>query len=85
MDKKNIVTCSFTMDRDTYYNYKSVVTKNGENVKDNLVSYMTHVIEHATPNAETIAALEEVKRLKTDPNKKTYESFAEIMKDIGDE
>lgn len=34
------------------------------------------------PNAETIAAIEEVKKLKNDPNKKTYRSFAEILEDL---
>lgn len=33
------------------------------------------------PNAETIEAMEEVKKLKEDPYKKTYNSFDELMKD----
>lgn len=31
------------------------------------------------PNAETVAAIEEVEKLKADPNKKSYGSFAEIL------
>ena len=58
---------------------------NGENVKENLVKYMKSVIEYGPANAETIAAIEEVKRLKADPDKKTYNSFAEIMKEINNE
>lgn len=80
--KKNTVTCSFSMDRDIYNAYKSIVVMNGENVKGNIVRYMMNVIQYETPNAETIEAIEEVKKLKADPNKKTYGSFAEIMEEI---
>lgn len=31
------VTCSFTLDRETYDAYKNIVTKNHENVKGNLL------------------------------------------------
>lgn len=34
------------------------------------------------PNAETIEAIEEVRKLKENPNKKTYNSFDELMKDM---
>ena len=34
------------------------------------------------PNEETIAAINEVKELKKDPNKKTYGSFAELLEDL---
>lgn len=81
MNRKT-VTCSFTMDRDTYNAYKSIVAREGENVKSNLVRYMKSVIQYGIPNAETIAAIEEVQRLKADPNKKTYSSFAEILEDL---
>lgn len=79
---QNTVTCSFKMDRDTYNAYKNIVTKSGENVKGNIVRYMKSVIQYETPNADTIAAIEEVQRLKTNPNKKTYNSFAEILEDL---
>ena len=85
MNKSNSVTCSFTMDRDVYNAYKSVVSAYGENVKGNLVRYMKNVIKYETPNAETIEAIEEVRNLKENPNKKTYGSFAELMKDIDNE
>lgn len=85
MNKLNSVTCSFTMDRDVYNAYKSVVSAYGENVKGNLVRYMKNVIKYETPNAETIEAIEEVRNLKENPNKKTYSSFAGLMKDIDNE
>lgn len=71
MNKNNTVTCSFTMDRKLYNDYKSIVSKNGENVKGNIVKYMQNVIQYETPNAETIEAIEEVKKLKANPHKKT--------------
>lgn len=85
MNKSNSVTCSFTMDRDVYNAYKSVISAYGENVKGNLVRYMKNVIKYETPNAETIEAIEEVRNLKENPNKKTYSSFAGLMKDIDNE
>lgn len=85
MNKSNSVTCSFTMDRDVYNAYKSVVSAYGENVKGNLVRYMKNVIKYETPNAETIEAIEEVRNLKENSNKKTYSSFAGLMKDIDNE
>ena len=42
MNSKSI-TCSFSMDRDIYNAYKSVVAANGENVKGNLLRYMQSV------------------------------------------
>lgn len=78
----NNVTCSFVMDRDTYNAYKSIVVRNGDNVKGSLVRYMNDVIRQATPNAETAAAIDEVQKLKKDPDKKTYGSFAELLKDL---
>ena len=48
---QNTVTCSFTMDRDIYNAYKSIVVRDGENVKSNLVLYRKSVIQDDTPNA----------------------------------
>lgn len=84
MKDNNTVICSFSMDRNLYNAYKNIVTQNGENVKDNLVRYMQQVVDYEIPNAETIKALEEVKRLKADPHTKTYGSFAEIMEELYD-
>lgn len=42
---------------------------------------MKSVIQYGIPNAETIAAIEEVQRMKADPDKKTYGSFEEILKE----
>jgi hypothetical protein len=73
------------MDRDIYNAYKSIVARNGENVKGNIVKYMLNVIQFETPNADTIEAIEEVQRLKADPHKKTYNSFAEILGELDNE
>ncbi len=85
MSNSKTVTCSFTMDRDIYNAYKSIVAGNGENVKGNLVRYMMNVIRYGTPNADTIEAIEEVQKLKRDPHKKTYGSFAELVGDLDNE
>ena len=85
MSKLNSVTCSFTMDRDIYNAYKSVVSAYGENVKGNLVRYMKNVIKYEIPNAETIEAIEEVRKLKENQNKKTYSNFSDLMKEIDNE
>lgn len=49
-DKSKPVTCSMKIDRDLYYKYKSVVVKNGGNVKENLISYMKEVIKYDNDN-----------------------------------
>ena len=85
MDTNKTVTCSFTLDRNTYNAFKSIVVGNGENVKGNLVRYMQQVIRYSIPNAETIEAIEDVKRLKNNPNKKTYHSFSEILDELENE
>lgn len=73
--KSDMVTCSFVMDRDFYNTFKSIVSKNGENVKGNIVRYMQSVIQYDTPNADTILAIQEVQSLKKDPNKKDIRLF----------
>lgn len=79
------VTCSFSMDRDIYNAYKSVVTGCGENVKGNLVRYMQSVIKYEIPNAETIQAIEEVEKMKADPTiGKAYINVDEMMKELLD-
>lgn len=85
MNKSNTVTCSFIMDRDVYNAYKSIVSGNGENVKSNIIKYMMSVIRYETPNADTIAAIEEVQHLKSDPNRRSYGSFAELLRDLDNE
>lgn len=84
MEQKTI-TCSFVMDRDVYNAFKSIVVKNGENVKGNLIKYMKNVIKYDISNADTIAAIEEVEKLKQDPYKKTYSSFANVLQDLDNE
>lgn len=39
-------------------------------------------ISMRTPNEETLAAIDEVRELKKNPNKKTYSSFAELLEDL---
>ena len=84
MNSKN-VTCSFVMDREVYNAFKSIVSKHGENVKGNIVKYMQSVIKYDTPNADTILAIKEVEELKNNPNKKVYQSFSEVLKEIEDD
>jgi hypothetical protein len=85
MNKNNTVTCSFSLNRDIYNAYKSVVSRNGENVKGNIVKYMLNVINYDTPNVETIEALEEVKKMKSDKTiGKTYSTVDEMMVDLLD-
>lgn len=79
------VTCSFSMDRDTYNAYKSIVCSCGENVKGNLVRYMKSVIEYETPNAETIQAIKEVEKMKKNPELgKEYTNVDNMMKELLD-
>lgn len=79
------VTCSFSMDRDTYNAYKSIVSSCGENVKGNLVRYMKSVIEYETPNAETIQAIKEVEKMKKNPELgKEYTNVDNMMKELLD-
>ena len=85
MHKNNTVTCLFSMDRDVYNAFKRIITRNGENVKGNIVRYMQSVIDYEIPNAETIAAIEEVQKMKSNPAfGKTYSNVDEMMRDILD-
>ena len=73
------------MDRDVYNAFKSIITRNGENVKGNIVRYMQSVIDYEIPNAETIAAIEEVQKMKSNPTiGKTYSNVEEMMRDLLD-
>ena len=80
--KSDTITCSFVMNRDVYNAFKSIVSRQGENVKGNIVRYMESVIRYDTPNADTILAIKEVERLKKDPNKKVYNSFSEVLEEL---
>jgi len=81
----NMVTCSFVMDRDVYNAFKSIVSRQGQNVKGSIVSYMQSVIRYDTPNFDTILAIQEVEALKKDPNKKVYNSFNEVLEELKDD
>lgn len=85
MNKSNTVTCSFSMDREVYNAFKSIISRNGENVKGNIVRYMQNVVQYEIPNAETIVAIEEVQKMKADPTiGKTYNNVEEMMRDLLD-
>lgn len=85
MNKSNTVTCSFSMDREVYNAFKSIIIRNGDNVKGNIIKYMQNVINYEIPNAETIAAIEEVQKMKSDPTiGKTYHNIDEMMRDLLD-
>lgn len=79
------VTCSFKVNRDLYNKYKSVVSRNGQYVKGNLVSHMIDVVNGYTPNSETIEAIKESEQLIHDKSAKTYSSFTEILEEIDNE
>lgn len=81
----NSLTCSFVVDREIYDAFKSIVVKNHQNVKGNLIRYMQYVINYGIPSIETIDAIEEVQKMKADPNLgKTYNNVDEMMKDLLD-
>ncbi len=83
MKNTKIVTCSFTMDREVYNQYKGIVASRGESVKGNIINYMLDVIRYETPNNETIAAIKEVEEMKKNPELyKGYDDVDEMMKDI---
>lgn len=83
--KSNTVTCSFIMDRDVYNTFKSIISKQGQNVKGSIIKYMQSVIQYETPNVDTILAIQEADALKNDPNKKVYSSFDEVLEELGDD
>ena len=83
--KSDLITCSFVMDRNVYNAFKSIVSKQGQNVKGNIVRYMQSVIQYDNPNPDTILAIQEVEALKKDPNKKVYGSFSEVLEDLTDD
>ena len=77
------VTCSFTLDRETYDAFKSIVVKNHENVKGNLIRYMKDVIQFETSNAATLAAIKEVEEMKKNPSVgKSYSDVDRMMEDL---
>ncbi len=83
--KSDLITCSFVMDRNVYNAFKSIVSRQGQNVKGNIVRYMQSVIQYDNPNPDTILAIQEVEALKKDPNKKVYGSFSEVLEDLTDD
>ena len=83
MANSKIVTCSFQMNRDLYNQYKSIVVRNGKNVKEDIVNYMQNVIAADKPNAETLAAFKEVEQMKADNSiGKAYNDVDEMMEDL---
>lgn len=43
------------------------------------------IISRDTPNQQTIQAIEEIQMLKKDPNKKSYDSFSELLEEVQNE
>ena len=83
MADSKTVTCSFTLDRETYDAYKNIVTKNHENVKGNLLNYMKDVIRFETPNKDTIDAIKEVEAMKKDNSiGKAYTDVDRMMEEL---
>ena len=77
------VTCSFTLDRETYDAYKNIVTKNHKNVKGNLLKYMKDVIRFEIPNKDTIDAIKEVEAMKKDNSiGKAYTDVDRMMEEL---
>lgn len=83
--KSDMITCSFVMDRNVYNTFKSIVSRQGQNVKGNIVRYMQSVIQYDTPNADTILAIREAEALKQNPTKKVYSSFSEVLEELEDD
>lgn len=83
MAKADLVTCSFSMNRDLYNQYKSIIVRSGRNVKSDLIRYMQNVIAQDIPNKETIEAIDEVKMMKAHPeNYKGYTDIDAMMEDL---
>ena len=83
MNNSKTVTCSFTMDRDVYDEYKSIVVKNHQSVKGNLIEYMMNVIRYNISNADTIEAIKEVDAMKKDPSLgKSYTDVDKMMEEL---
>ena len=88
MPKTTTVTCSFSMDRTLYNQYKSVIVRNGRNVKGDLVKYMQNVVDHERYqseiiNEETLDAIKEVEAMKAHPEKyKGYTDVDAMMEDL---
>lgn len=83
MSESKQVTCSFSMDRDLYNQYKSIIVRKGKNVKGDLIRYMNEVVKNNVPNWETLQALEEVNRMKADASiGKTYHDVDEMITEL---
>lgn len=83
MANANTVTCSFTMNRDLYNKYKSIIVRNGKNVKGDLIRYMKEVVDDETPNKETLEAIKEVEMMKANPSLgKAYTDVDAMMEDL---
>ena len=84
-NNNNTITCSFSMDKEIYDAFNRIVSGHGENVNGNIIRYMQNVIKYEIPNIETIAAIEEVQKMKADSTiGKTYDNVDEMMRDLLD-
>ena len=48
----------------------------------NYTKYMNTNTQHDTPNADTVKAIQEVEALKNTDDKRVYDSFSEITKEL---
>ncbi len=83
MKSNKLIT--FSIPEDIYDNYRKNVEENGERVETNILNYMMAVANYGVFNPLTLSAIEDVVYLKVDPQRKTYSSFDEILKEIEDE
>lgn len=57
----------------------AIVTFTKQAVREQAIPF---VISRNMPNQETVQAIEEIRELKKNSNKKTYSSFGELLKEV---
>lgn len=82
------------MDEDIKHQADELFSDLGLNLSSAITAFIKQAIREQAipfklsrnvPNAETLEAIEEVKRLKNAPDKKTYDSFKDFMKEMENE
>lgn len=88
------VNVTIRMDEDIKHQADELFSDLGLNLSSAITAFIKQAIREQAipfklsrnvPNAETLEAIEEVKRLKNDPDKKTYDSFKDFMKEMENE
>lgn len=89
MSKTTLI--NFRMDENLKKNMEQVCNELGMNMTTAFTIFAKKMTrEHripfevsaGIPNAETIKAIEEVEEMRKDPNKRLYNSFSEILKEV---